>query len=158
MTQESMDSYPLSYTVEQYGYNEKKVALSFDDGPDPEWTPKILDILKQYNVKGTFFMIGEVAEDYVGVMQRVYREGHEIGNHTWSHPDISEISNRQVDLELNLTERLFAIEAWSAAALFPAAVFDRPGAGYERPGCAGGEDSGARLCDRRQQDRYQRLG
>jgi cellulose synthase/poly-beta-1,6-N-acetylglucosamine synthase-like glycosyltransferase/peptidoglycan/xylan/chitin deacetylase (PgdA/CDA1 family)/spore germination protein YaaH len=108
ITDESMDSYPLSYTVEQYGYQPKKVALSFDDGPDPEWTPKILDILKRYNVKGTFFMIGEMAEDYVGVMQRVYREGHEIGNHTWSHPDISEISNRQVDLELNLTERLFA--------------------------------------------------
>jgi len=107
VTQESMSSYPLSYTVEQYGYNDKKVALSFDDGPDPEWTPKILDILKKYNVKGTFFMIGEIAEDYVGVMQRVFREGHEIGNHTWSHPDISEISNRQVDLELNLTERLF---------------------------------------------------
>jgi cellulose synthase/poly-beta-1,6-N-acetylglucosamine synthase-like glycosyltransferase/peptidoglycan/xylan/chitin deacetylase (PgdA/CDA1 family)/spore germination protein YaaH len=110
ITEESMDSYPLSYTVEQYGYHPKKVALSFDDGPDPEWTPKILDILKKYNVKGTFFMIGEVAEDYIGVMRRVYREGHEIGNHTWTHPDISEISNRQVDLELNLTERLFASE------------------------------------------------
>jgi peptidoglycan-N-acetylglucosamine deacetylase len=110
ITQESMDSYPLSYTVEQYGYHPKKVALSFDDGPDPEWTPKILDILKKYNVKGTFFMIGEVAEDYIGVMRRVYREGHEIGNHTWTHPDISEISTRQVDLELNLTERLFASE------------------------------------------------
>jgi cellulose synthase/poly-beta-1,6-N-acetylglucosamine synthase-like glycosyltransferase/peptidoglycan/xylan/chitin deacetylase (PgdA/CDA1 family) len=94
--------------VEQYGYHPNEVALSFDDGPDPEWTPKILDILKKYNVKGTFFMIGEVAEDNVGMMQRVYREGHEIGNHTWFHPDISEISNRQVDLELNLTERLFA--------------------------------------------------
>jgi peptidoglycan-N-acetylglucosamine deacetylase len=110
ITQESMDSYPLSYTVEQYGYHPKKVALSFDDGPDPEWTPKILDILKKYNVKGTFFMIGETAEDYIGVMRRVYREGHEIGNHTWTHPDISEISTRQVDLELNLTERLFASE------------------------------------------------
>jgi peptidoglycan-N-acetylglucosamine deacetylase len=108
ITQESMESYPLSYTVEQYGYHPKKVALSFDDGPDPEWTPKILDILKSHGVHGTFFMIGEVAEDYVGIMQRVYREGNEIGNHTWSHPDISEISNRQVDLELNLTERLFA--------------------------------------------------
>jgi peptidoglycan-N-acetylglucosamine deacetylase len=108
ITQESMDSYPLSYTVEQYGYQPKKVALSFDDGPDPDWTPKILDILKKYNVKGTFFMIGEVAEDYIGIMRRVFREGHEIGNHTWTHPDISEISTRQVDLELNLTERLFA--------------------------------------------------
>jgi cellulose synthase/poly-beta-1,6-N-acetylglucosamine synthase-like glycosyltransferase/peptidoglycan/xylan/chitin deacetylase (PgdA/CDA1 family)/spore germination protein YaaH len=110
ITQESMDSYPLSYTVEQYGYHPNKVALSFDDGPDPKWTPQILDILKRYNVKGTFFMIGEIAEDNIGVMQRVYREGHEIGNHTWTHPDISEISNRQVDLELNLTERLFASE------------------------------------------------
>ncbi len=110
ITQESMDSFPLSYTVEQYGYHPNKVALSFDDGPDPEWTPKILDILKKYNVKGTFFMIGEIAEENIGVMRRVYREGHEIGNHTWTHPDISEISNRQVDLELNLTERLFASE------------------------------------------------
>jgi peptidoglycan-N-acetylglucosamine deacetylase len=108
ITQESMASYPLSYTVEQYGYHPNQVALSFDDGPDPDWTPKILDILKKYDVKGTFFMIGEVAEENVGVMQRVYREGHEIGNHTWFHPDISDISNRQVDLELNLTERLFA--------------------------------------------------
>ncbi len=105
---ESMVKYPLSYTVEQYGYHPKQVALSFDDGPDPTWTPKILDILKQYNVKGTFLMIGEVAQDNVGLMQRVYREGHEIGNHTFTHPDISEISNAAVDLQLSLTERLFA--------------------------------------------------
>ncbi len=110
ITQESMESYPLSYTVEQYGYHPKKVALSFDDGPDPEWTPQILDILKRYNVKGTFFMIGELAEENIGVLRQVYREGHEVGNHTWTHPDISDISNRQVDLELNLTERLFASE------------------------------------------------
>ncbi|QMV17303.1 glycosyltransferase [Granulicella sp. 5B5] len=105
---ESMTSYPLPYTVTQYGYHPKKVAISFDDGPDPTWTPKILDILKKYNVKGTFFMIGEVAQENVGVMQRVFREGHEIGNHTYSHPDISEISTGQVDLQLNLTEELFA--------------------------------------------------
>jgi peptidoglycan-N-acetylglucosamine deacetylase len=108
ITAETMTAYPLPYTVEQHGYHPKEVALSFDDGPDPEWTPRILDILKQYHVVGTFFMIGEVAENYVSVMQRVYREGHEIGNHTWFHPDISEISNANVDFELNLTERLFA--------------------------------------------------
>ncbi|WP_263381532.1 polysaccharide deacetylase family protein [Granulicella arctica] len=108
VTQERMESYPLSYTIEQYGYQAKKVALSFDDGPDPTWTPKILDILKKYGVSGTFFMIGEEAQDNVGVMKRVYREGHEIGNHTYTHPDISEISNRSIDLQLNFTERLFA--------------------------------------------------
>ena len=107
VTKEEMKSFPASYTMEQYGYQAKKVAISFDDGPDPDWTPKILDVLKQYNVKGTFLMIGEVAEDNVGLMQRVYREGHEIGNHTFTHPDISEISTAQVDLQLNLTERLF---------------------------------------------------
>ncbi len=105
---ETMDTYPLSYTIEQYGYKPMTVALSFDDGPDPAWTPRILDVLKHYGVKGTFMMIGEVAQDNVGLMQRVYREGHEIGNHTFTHPDISEISDRQVDLQLTLTERLFA--------------------------------------------------
>ena len=105
---ETMSQLPLSYTVTYVGYHPKKLALSFDDGPDPEWTPRILDLLKELNVKGTFFMIGQEAEDNVGIMQRVYREGHEIGNHTFTHPDISDISSRQVTLQLNLTERLFA--------------------------------------------------
>ncbi len=105
---EHMDQYPLSYKLEKYGYHPGQVALSFDDGPDPTWTPKILDILKAKNVKGTFMMIGEAAQENVGLMQRVVREGHEIGNHTYTHPDISEISQRQLQLELNLTERLFA--------------------------------------------------
>jgi cellulose synthase/poly-beta-1,6-N-acetylglucosamine synthase-like glycosyltransferase/peptidoglycan/xylan/chitin deacetylase (PgdA/CDA1 family)/spore germination protein YaaH len=105
---EHMDVYPHTYTVQQYGYHPNEVALSFDDGPDPKWTPKILDILKQKGVKGTFMMIGAAAQENVGLMQRVAREGHEIGNHTYSHPDISEISQRQLDLEVKLTERLFA--------------------------------------------------
>jgi hypothetical protein len=58
ITDEHMDVYPRTYTIEQYGYHPNEVALSFDDGPDPKWTPKILDILKQKNVKGTFMMIG----------------------------------------------------------------------------------------------------
>jgi len=107
VTDESMDSYPLSYTVAQYGYHPNRVALTFDDGPDADWTPKILDILKRYNVRGTFLMIGEEAQNNVGIMQRAYREGHEIGNHTFTHPDISEISTKSLDLQLNATERLF---------------------------------------------------
>jgi cellulose synthase/poly-beta-1,6-N-acetylglucosamine synthase-like glycosyltransferase/peptidoglycan/xylan/chitin deacetylase (PgdA/CDA1 family)/spore germination protein YaaH len=104
---EHMDVYPLTYTIEQYGYHANEVALSFDDGPDPKWTPKILDKLRDKGVKGTFMMIGAEAQKNVGLMKRVVREGHEIGNHTYTHPDISEISNRQLDLELKLTERLF---------------------------------------------------
>jgi cellulose synthase/poly-beta-1,6-N-acetylglucosamine synthase-like glycosyltransferase/peptidoglycan/xylan/chitin deacetylase (PgdA/CDA1 family)/spore germination protein YaaH len=105
---EHMDAYPHAYTVLQYGYRANEVALSFDDGPDPKWTPRILDVLDQKGVKGTFMMIGAEAQENIGLMQRVKREGHEIGNHTFFHPDISEISTQQLDLELKLTERLFA--------------------------------------------------
>jgi len=105
---EHMDVYPRTYTIQQYGYHPNQVALSFDDGPDPKWTPKILDVLKQKGVKATFMLIGSEAAEYVGVMKRIVREGHEVGNHTYTHPDISEISSRQLDLEVKLTSRLFA--------------------------------------------------
>ena len=105
---EHMDVYPHSYTVHYYGYHPNQVALSFDDGPDPRWTPRILDILKRKHATATFMMIGDQAEQNVGLMRRVVREGNEIGNHTFTHPNISEISHRQLDLEVKLTERLFA--------------------------------------------------
>ncbi len=105
---EHMDVYPHTYTVQYYGYHSNEVALSFDDGPDAKWTPKILDVLKQKQATATFMMIGESALQNVGIMQRAVREGNEIGNHTYTHPDISEISHRQLDLEVQLTERLFA--------------------------------------------------
>jgi cellulose synthase/poly-beta-1,6-N-acetylglucosamine synthase-like glycosyltransferase/peptidoglycan/xylan/chitin deacetylase (PgdA/CDA1 family)/spore germination protein YaaH len=110
ITDERMESLPRSYVVQQYGYHPNKLALTFDDGPDPTWTPKILDVLKQYNVKAAFMVIGEQGQDNTGILKRYVREGHEIGNHTYTHPDISEISDRQIQLELNLTERLFAAE------------------------------------------------
>ena len=110
ITDETMDTYPLSYTVNQTGYHPKEIALSFDDGPDPTWTPKILKILRQKHATGAFFIIGEEALNDIGDLKRVYRDGNEIGNHTWSHPDISEISVPAANLELNLTERLFAAE------------------------------------------------
>jgi len=108
ITDERMEALPRSYVIQQYGYQPNKLALTFDDGPDPNWTPKVLDVLKQYNVKATFMVIGEQAQDNAGLLKRYVREGHEIGNHTYTHPDISEISDRQIEWQLNLTERLFA--------------------------------------------------
>ncbi|MFZ1015211.1 MAG: glycosyltransferase, partial [Terracidiphilus sp.] len=105
---EHMDVYPQTYSVAYYGYHANEVALSFDDGPDPKWTPKILDILKKKNVKGTFLVIGEEGLANLGLLKRELREGHELGNHTYTHPDISEVSSRQLELEVKLTERLFA--------------------------------------------------
>jgi peptidoglycan-N-acetylglucosamine deacetylase len=104
---EHMDVYPRNYSVEYYGYHPNEVSISFDDGPDPTWTPKILDILKRKNVKGTFMIIGAEAAQNVGLLKRIVREGNEIGNHTWSHPDISDISLRQLELQVRLTESLF---------------------------------------------------
>ena len=105
---EHMDVYPRTYVVEQYGYHPNELAISFDDGPDPKWTPKILDILKAKHATATFMLIGEEAQQDIGLLKRIVREGNEIGNHTYTHPDISEISQRQTDFEVNITERLFA--------------------------------------------------
>jgi len=105
---EHMDVYPNTYTVQQYGYRPNEVALSFDDGPDPKWTPRVLDVLKRKGVHGTFMLIGDEAQQNIGLMQRIVREGNEVGNHTYTHPDISEISQRQLDFEVSLTNRLFA--------------------------------------------------
>ena len=107
---EHMTVLPRSYVVHYYGYHPKEVALSFDDGPDPRWTPKILKILNQYHVKATFMVIGEEAVNNSGIIKQEWRDGMEIGNHTYTHPDISLISRREVKLQLNLTERLFAAE------------------------------------------------
>ena len=65
--------------------SDKVVALTFDDGPSSDWTPKILDVLNKYKVKATFFMIGEHVLKYPEVVRRVALEGHEIGNHTFDH-------------------------------------------------------------------------
>jgi cellulose synthase/poly-beta-1,6-N-acetylglucosamine synthase-like glycosyltransferase/spore germination protein YaaH/peptidoglycan/xylan/chitin deacetylase (PgdA/CDA1 family) len=97
---------PSSYRIFQMGAASKKIALSFDDGPDQQFTPKILDILKKKNAPATFFVIGSAANDALGLLRREYAEGHEIGNHTYTHPRWNEISKTQIDVELNVTERL----------------------------------------------------
>src|SRR3990167_8100170 len=63
----------------------KKVAITFDDGPSPVWTPKILDELKKVGIKATFFMIGHHVQKYPDVARRVAKEGHQIGNHGYAH-------------------------------------------------------------------------
>jgi cellulose synthase/poly-beta-1,6-N-acetylglucosamine synthase-like glycosyltransferase/peptidoglycan/xylan/chitin deacetylase (PgdA/CDA1 family)/spore germination protein YaaH len=118
ITNEVFRELPTPYVVDAYGAPGKRVVLSFDDGPDPEWTPKILDVLKQYNVHGIFFTIGLEAEKYPGILKRIYHEGNEIGNHTFTHPDISSISPELVRVELNLTERLLAAKLGIKPALF----------------------------------------
>ena len=118
ISDETMDSLPEPYRVGRYGASPNQVAITFDDGPDPQWTPRILDILKREHATATFFLIGREAETFNSLTERVYREGHEIGNHTYTHPDISNLSNFFVELELNLTERLFASRLGIRTVLF----------------------------------------
>jgi peptidoglycan/xylan/chitin deacetylase (PgdA/CDA1 family) len=74
--------------------NEFVAALTFDDGPDPEFTPRLLDVLKQYRAKATFFMLGKAAERYPEVVRRAALEEHAIANHSWDHPSFPLIGRR----------------------------------------------------------------
>lgn len=71
---------------------EPLVALTFDDGPDPIYTRSLLEILKKYNAKATFFMVGKAAQDHPEILQQVYNEGHCVGNHGWSHISLANLS------------------------------------------------------------------
>ena len=105
-TDETFKTYPLSWRIDQMGWLPRKIALTFDDGPDPEWTPKILDVLQEKQAPAAFFVIGEPANQYPGVVKREFDLGNEVGNHTFTHPDFETVSKAQVQFELNLTELL----------------------------------------------------
>ena len=83
------------------------IALTIDDGPADPYTAQILDELKKLNVKATFFLIGQNAERYPDLVRRIWDEGHEIGNHSYTHPNIGAISTQRRALELNATQRVF---------------------------------------------------
>jgi cellulose synthase/poly-beta-1,6-N-acetylglucosamine synthase-like glycosyltransferase/peptidoglycan/xylan/chitin deacetylase (PgdA/CDA1 family) len=104
---ETYTKLPTGYVIRQFGAVRKTVALTFDDGPDPEWTPQILDILRAEHVPATFFVIGSNAEAYPEIVQQMVDDGQEVGNHTFTHPNLSETPQGVVSLELNATQRLF---------------------------------------------------
>jgi peptidoglycan-N-acetylglucosamine deacetylase len=80
------------------------IALTFDDGPNATLTPKLLDLLAARHLKATFFVVGQNAADHPDVLKRAVREGHEIGNHSWSHPNLGKMSDEAVRRELQKTE------------------------------------------------------
>jgi peptidoglycan-N-acetylglucosamine deacetylase len=80
------------------------IAMTFDDGPSPETTPRLLDLLKQRNIKATFFLIGQNAAENPDLVRRILAEGHEIGNHSWTHPQFSKLSDDRVNDEITKTQ------------------------------------------------------
>ena len=86
--------------------SEIEIALTFDDGPHPEWTPRLLDVLAECGVRGTFFVVGERAEQHSHLIRRIADEGHELGNHTWTHSEPSQTSTARFLDEVARTRRL----------------------------------------------------
>src|SRR6266699_2545903 len=80
------------------------IAMTFDDGPSATLTPKLLDLLATHHIKATFFVIGENVAEHPEIVERAAREGHEIGNHSWSHPNFAKMSDEGVRRELQRTE------------------------------------------------------
>ena len=114
---------PTPYVLERYGAKPRELALTFDDGPDPTWTPRILDVLKRFHVPATFFIIGENALTERRLVLREVAEGHEVGSHTYTHPNLADVSKGQVRFELNTTQRLFQAFTGRTLKLFRAPYF-----------------------------------
>jgi peptidoglycan/xylan/chitin deacetylase (PgdA/CDA1 family) len=90
-------------TFSQCNVDGQYVAITFDDGPHAQNTPRLLDMLKQRNIKATFFVVGECVREYPAIMKRIVAEGHEIANHSWSHPQLSKMGEGSVTEQLQKT-------------------------------------------------------
>src|SRR5436853_349245 len=117
-TYDPRNGIPSSYVIERTGDHHGWIALTFDDGPDPDYTPAILDILKREGVPATFFVIGKNGQAYPDLLRRIVDEGHEVGNHTFTHPNLGEIPGSVTVLELNATQRLIESITGRSTVLF----------------------------------------
>ncbi|MFF5895647.1 glycosyltransferase [Streptomyces argenteolus] len=97
---------------------DHKIVLTFDDGPDPVWTPRVLDALKKHHAHGVFFVTGTMASRYPDLVQRMVDEGHEIGLHTFNHPDLSFQTTSRIDWELSQNQLVLAGAAGIRTSLF----------------------------------------
>lgn len=114
---------PTPYVVQRTGDRPKLVALTFDDGPDPVWTPQILDVLEHYHVPATFFVVGENGVANRGLLRRIANDGDEIGNHSYTHPNMADEASTGIGLELNATQRLIEAYTGRSTRLFRAPYF-----------------------------------
>jgi peptidoglycan-N-acetylglucosamine deacetylase len=98
--------------------DHRAVTLTFDDGPDPEWTPRVLDILEREGVRGAFFLIGQRARQAPRVARRIAEAGHDLGNHTWSHTSLWRCGPRETEREIRMGHVAISDTASVAPAYF----------------------------------------
>jgi peptidoglycan-N-acetylglucosamine deacetylase len=91
-------------TYAQVRVDQPYIAMTFDDGPSAENTPRLLEMLKQRNIKATFFLIGQNVASNPEIVRRILADGHEIGNHSWTHPQLSKLSDDRVTAEITKTQ------------------------------------------------------
>jgi biofilm PGA synthesis N-glycosyltransferase PgaC len=109
------------YAIQLYGYSataHRTISLTFDDGPDPVYTPKLLDLLAQHHVPATFFVTGTQMAKYPAIIQREVREGHALGNHSLTHVDVTSTTSLRERIELALTDRIMRAATGSYASYF----------------------------------------
>ncbi len=99
---------PPQTTWSSVHVNGQFIAMTFDDGPSAQLTPRLLDILKERGMHVTFFVVGQNAKDHPEILKRAVAEGHEIANHSWSHPNLAKMSDEAVRSELNRTSEAIA--------------------------------------------------
>src|SRR5215210_3379031 len=100
----AQDSWPDLATHGKTGTSGRRIALTFDDGPDQRTTPRILDSLREQDLEATFFVLGRHVKKSPGLLRRIVKEGHTIGNHTYNHTDMSDLNQKRMRLELRRTQ------------------------------------------------------
>lgn len=120
----SYSKLPMPFEIQRSGAaNTSNIALTFDDGPDPDVTPKILDILEQKHAPAAFFIVGENGLEHPGILRRIAADGFEIGNHSYTHPNLAQVTPLGTKLELNATQRLIEAYTGRSTKLFRAPYF-----------------------------------
>ena len=126
ITEQTYKNLPSGYVYQKFAEDKTpigpghKLILTFDDGPSPEYTPKILDILEKAKVPATFFVIGLNTEQNIPLLQRIYKNGYEIGNHTFTHGNIAKMSPQRAELEMKSTRLLIESITGRSTILFRA--------------------------------------
>jgi len=110
-----------SYALELYGYSDDlthDMSITFDDGPDPHWTPKLLDYLEAQHVRATFFVTGKQVIRYPEIVRRILADGNAIGNHSFSHPNLSKASEWRLQEEIVATDHIIRAETGHYSSIF----------------------------------------